>query len=227
MYVPTHFEQTDPALLLEVMQSYNFATVVSQVDGAQFATHVPVLVRRTGPDASANGNANANPGAAICTGSDTGLEITGHFARANPHWRGLQTAPEALVIFHGPHTYISPTLYAGRDRVPTWNYIAVHASGIATVDEADPAKLAILEQLIQQHEPGYQAQFDALEPSLRAGLMNAIVGFSIKVDRLQGKFKLGQHRLAQDAPGMQDWHAGGGENERAINTWMQRLGYWP
>jgi transcriptional regulator len=227
MYVPKHFEQTDPALLLEVMQSYNFATVVSQVDGAQFATHVPVLVRRSGTGAGAN--ATANLSADVGTGSSTnpGLEITGHFARANPHWRGLQTAPEVLVIFHGPHTYISPTLYAGRDRVPTWNYIAVHASGIAKVDQADPAKLAILEQLIQQHEPSYQAQFDALEPSLRAGLMHAIVGFSIKVDRLQGKFKLGQHRLPQDGPGMQEWHAGGGENERAINTWMQRLGYWP
>lgn len=205
MYLPRHFEKDDPDLLLEVMRKHNFATLVSQVDGEQFATHVPVLARHV----------------------DGVLEITGHVARANPHWRGLQASPQVLVIFHGPHAYISPTLYAGTDRVPTWNYIAVHASGTATVDENDDSKLALLEQMISQHEPGYRPQFHLLDPALRDGMLRAIVGFTIRVDRLQGKFKLGQHRLKDDAADIQARHEAGGENERAIAKWMQRFGYWP
>lgn len=205
MYLPKHFEQSDPAVLLEVMRRHNFATVVSNLDGVPFATHVPVVARE----------------------HDGIVTIAGHVARANVHWRALQTAPEALVIFQGPHTYISPTLYAKPNRVPTWNYIAVHASGKALIDDTAEGKLALLAESIAFHEPGYRPQFEALDDGLRDGLLNAIVGFTIQVDRLQGKFKLGQHRLAEDRPEMQAWHAAGGENERAIAAWMERLGYWP
>ncbi|MBC7513305.1 MAG: FMN-binding negative transcriptional regulator [Herminiimonas sp.] len=204
MYLPKHFEQDDPVLLLEVMRQHTFATLVSLVDGAQFATHLPVVASEV----------------------DGAIQINGHVARANPHWRGLQDSSEVLVIFHGPHAYISPTHYAQANRVPTWNYIAVHASGQATVQESDVAKLAILAESIGHHEPAYRAQFEALEPQYRSAMLNAIVGFTIRVEQLQGKFKLGQHRLADDKPDMQALHEAGGENERAIATWMQRLGYW-
>ncbi|GAA4026441.1 FMN-binding negative transcriptional regulator [Actimicrobium antarcticum] len=205
MYVPQHFREEDPALLLEVMQRYNFATLVSTVDGMPFATHVPVLARQI----------------------DGVVQIDGHVARANPHWQALEAGPSALVIFHGPHTYISPTLYTKPNRVPTWNYIAVHASGNAVIEHDDASKLALLAALVQHHEPAYHAQFDQLDDGLRAGLLNAIVAFTIRVDRLEGKFKLGQHRLADDKPQMQAWHDAGGENEQAIAQWMQRLGHWP
>ncbi|MBC7416139.1 MAG: FMN-binding negative transcriptional regulator [Herminiimonas sp.] len=205
MYVPKHFEQNDPALLLEVMQRHNFASLVSNLDGVPFATHVPVVVGKT----------------------DGIVTIRGHVARANPHWQALLAAPDALVMFHGPHTYISPTLYAKPNRVPTWNYIAVHVSGKAVIDDTVEGKLALLTESIAHHEPAYKAQFDQLDGGLRAGLVNTIVGFTIEVAQLQGKFKLGQHRLAEDRPEMQAWHAAGGENERAIAGWMERLGYWP
>ncbi len=205
MYLPKHFEQNDPALLLEVMRQYTFATLVSLVDGAQFATHVPVVASEV----------------------DGIIEINGHVARANAHWRGMQSSPEVLMIFHGPHAYISPTHYTQQNRVPTWNYIAVHASGTATVHETDAAKLAILAESIGHHEPAYRAQFDALDAQFRAAMLHAIVGFTIQVEQLQGKFKLGQHRLADDKPELQAWHEAGGENEQAIASWMQRLGYWP
>lgn len=205
MYVPKHFEQNDPALLVEVMRRHNFATLVSNLDGVPFATHLPVVVRE----------------------ADGVITIAGHVARANPHWRALLEAPDALVIFQGPHTYISPTLYAKADRVPTWNYIAVHASGKAIIDDTADGKLALLIESIAHHEPAYRAQFDNLDSGLRTVLMNAIVGFTMRAEHLQGKFKLGQHRLAEDRPEMQAWHATGGENERAIAGWMARLGYWP
>lgn len=204
MYIPQHFSQDDPAILLEVMQRYNFATLVSNRDGAPFATHVPVLTRQ---EAGA-------------------IRIEGHFARANPHWEALEADPHALVIFHGPHTYISPTLYRNTDRVPTWNYIAVHAAGRAVVHHAAEAKMRTLSKLIAHHEPAYQAQFKTLDATLQEGLLNGIVAFDIAVDKMEGKFKLGQHRLAGDKPEMQSRHEQGGENEQAIAVWMKRLGYW-
>ncbi len=204
MYIPRHFEQSDPALLLEVMQRYNFATLISTVDGAPSASHVPVLAReRAGV-----------------------IHIEGHLAKANPHWRAFEPDAPALIIFHGPHTYISPTLYTPGPHVPTWNYIAVHASGSVRVDHSDLAKRSTLEALIAHHEPSYQTQFEQIAPALRDGMFNAIVTFDMTVSKLEGKFKLGQHRLGQNRPEMQTSHENGDEQQRDIARWMERLGYW-
>jgi transcriptional regulator len=204
MYVPRHFAHDDPDVLLEVMQQYNFATLVSNSDGMPFATHLPVLTYR-----------------------DTGaIRIEAHLARANPHWKALENDAQALVIFHGPHTYVSPTLYQGKNRVPTWNYIAVHAAGRAVVDHTEQTKMSLLSDLIAHHEPAYRKQFDAIDAGVRNGLVNAIVAVHITVEKLEGKFKLGQHRLDDDKPEMQAVHEQGDENQRAIAAWMKRLGYW-
>lgn len=204
MYIPQHFSQNDTTVLLELMQQYSFATLVSNRDGAPYATHLPVSVRMEAGT----------------------VRIAAHLARANPHWQALESDPQALVIFHGPHTYISPRLYKSKNRVPTWNYIAVHAAGRVTVNHSEEAKLGVLSTLIAEHEPAYRAQFDAIDQGLRDGLLNAIVAIDITVERLEGKFKLGQHRLDDDKPEMQVQHEQGGENERAIAEWMKRLGYW-
>lgn len=205
MYIPSHSTQDDPAILLEVMQRHNFATIISNVNGVPFATHLPMLIRRDG---------------------DT-FHIEGHFARANPHWQALESDPKALVVFQGPHTYISPALLNNANRVPTWNYIAVHATGSVTIDHTPEAKLRMLSKLIAQHEPGYQAQFGAMNPELSGRLVHAIVAFEMKVGKLEGKFKLDQHRLADNSPELWSSLAQGGENERGLAEWMKRLGYWP
>ena len=204
MYVPKHFAQDDPALLLEVMQRYAFATLISTVDGAPFASHVPVLASET----------------------DGVMHIEGHVARANPHWEALSADPQVLVIFHGPHTYFSPTLYEEKNVVPTWNYIAVHARGHARVDHSDEVKLAMLRSLVAANEPGYQTQFDQLDAAYRSGNLKAIVAFDITVTQLDGKFKLGQHRLAATRPKAQTLHESGDDQQRDIAGWMKRLGYW-
>jgi transcriptional regulator len=205
MYIPSHSAQNDPAILLEVMQRHNFAVLISNVDGAPYATHLPMHIRRDG---------------------DT-FHIEGHFARANPHWQALEADPKALVIFQGPHTYISPSVLNNPKRVPTWNYIAVHASGLVKIDHATEAKLSMLSKLIAQHEPGYQAQFDAMDVEFSSRLVNAIVAFEMKVENLEGKFKLDQHRLTDNSPELWASLEHGGENERGLAEWMKRLGYWP
>ena len=86
--------------------------------------------------------------------------------------------------------------------------------------------MEMLSRLIAHHEPAYQAQFKTLDARQRDGMLNAIVAFDITVEKLEGKFKLGQDTLAEDKPEMQSRHEQGGENEQAIAVWMKRLGYW-
>src|SRR4051812_42328557 len=110
MYIPTYFREDDRDMLLAFMREYNFGVVVSMVDGVPFATHVPLTIDLRG---------------------DT-VFLTGHVSKANQHTRAF--APESttpsLIIFSGPHGYVSPSAYESRESVPTWNYIAVHAVGV-------------------------------------------------------------------------------------------------
>jgi transcriptional regulator len=204
MYVPPHFKHGDRAHLLAVMREYSFATVFASVDGEPFASHLPVRVEELG---------------------DGGLRIEGHVAKANPHSHALD-GQRTLVVFRGPHTYISPTLYKSQGRVPTWNYLAVHAVGTAHTINEPEAKQAVLQRLIAEHEPSFNETFARFEPRQRDGLLAAITGFELFVDRLEGKFKLGQHRLADDLPEMQRAHEHGDPDRQAIAQWMKRLGYW-
>ena len=118
MYTPKFNQIADRATLLETMRSYPFAILFGPAaDGAPTATHLPLLVKDEG---------------------EHGL-IEGHFARANPHWQAL-AGRETLVVFPGPHSYVSPSLYAEELSVPTWNYIAIHAHGTLELIEDDAGK---------------------------------------------------------------------------------------
>lgn len=178
MYIPKANQQTDLPTLLGFMRAYNFATLVSQADGVPAATHLPVTITQRGETV-------------VCHG---------HFAKANPQWRSLgdQTA---LLMFSGPHAYISPRLYEQTESVPTWNYIAVHAYGrVRLMDSAteQDAVLRVISDLIAQHEPSYQAQWDGLSEKYRHGMLQGVVGFELVVERLEGKEKLSQNRSLTD-----------------------------
>jgi transcriptional regulator len=114
MYTPKHFEQSDQRTLWDFIDAHAFGTLLTVVDGRPTLSHLAFL-----PDREA--------GVLHC-----------HVARANPHWREIARSPEALAIFAGPHGYVSPTWYAERGGVPTWNYTVVHAHGSAqAVDDAE------------------------------------------------------------------------------------------
>jgi transcriptional regulator len=159
------------------MRNNNFASLVSTLEGQLIASHIPVIVQNR-------------------QGSIT---ISGHLAKANRHWQAFGT--DMLVIFSGPHAYISPTLYEKLESVPTWNYIAVHAYGLprAISFEHEPVLLQnLVSNLIQAHEPSYQQQWDSLSEKFRHGMLQGIVGFEMMVTRLEGKFKLSQNRSQSD-----------------------------
>ena len=123
MYLPRHFAEDDTAVLHRLMGRYDVALLVTTVDGAPFASHLPLLVE---PGAGPNGT------------------LKGHMSRANPQWRGFAGGGEALAVFQGPHAYVSPSWYAGESVVPTWNYTAVHAYGTPRAIVDHHATLAIL-----------------------------------------------------------------------------------
>lgn len=202
MYIPKHFAQEDQALLIEVMRAHSFALLIStQESGEPFVTHLPFVVRD-----------KSDP-----------VIIEGHMARANPHWQYLEKNARALIVFSGPHAYVSPSLYESKENVPTWNYIAVHAYGHVKLAHAIPEKHAAQMRLIDALEPTYQQQFDELSPVYMHGRMSAIVAFEMIVERLEGKFKLSQNRPMVDRRNVAKVFAEGNDEQRAVSSWMQRV----
>ncbi|MFN4090871.1 MAG: FMN-binding negative transcriptional regulator [Alphaproteobacteria bacterium] len=175
MYVPTQFAESDPAQLAAIMRDAPFATLVTVVDGAPFATHLPLLHE---------------------TESGTNGRIVGHMARQNPHWRSFGGSAETLAIFHGPHAYVSPTWYAAQPSVPTWNYAVVHAYGRPSIVEDAARARTLLDRLIAAFEADWS--LTGLPPAYVEGMMRGIVTFEMPVARIEGKAKLSQNRTADD-----------------------------
>ena len=175
MYVPQAFRVEDPNVVAAFMRQFEFAAVVTNSPSGLVASHVPVLVRGNGTD----------------------MRVAGHLARANGHWKLMDGRAESMLIFSGPHAYISPSWYAGAGpAVPTWNYSVVHAYGTPAVLDDWQAVRQLLEDTVTTFEAGLAEQWS----TSRAGedyitrLAQAIVAFEIPITRLDGKRKLSQNR---------------------------------
>ena len=180
MYIPKQFQITDTAWCHALMRAQSFAVMITADDaGVPFATHLPILVDPArGPLGT----------------------LRGHVARANPHWSYLAAGRPTLVVFAGAHAYVSPSWYATHPSVPTWNYVAAHATGTGTLVE-DPAQVtALLADLVRIHEGDGPAAWsmDGLPADYVAGMQRGIVAFEIPIERLEGKAKLSQNRDAVD-----------------------------
>jgi len=181
MYVPKAFAIEDVAKLQDFMEEFNFATIVTQRDGEMTASHIPFLLDRT---------------------VESYGVLRAHVAVRNPQLEDFRSGSQALVIFQGPHTYVSPSWYVKPENVPTWNYTAVHAYGVPKIlDRAD--MIALLKGLVGKHERSFEKpwDFDADDPFMQKQ-MPEIEGFEIKIEKLQGKFKLNQNRTAADRAGV-------------------------
>ena len=162
------------------MRANPFVVLVSAGEDGPFASHVPVAIRENGDQ----------------------LTVRGHFAKANPHWRYLEGTPQCLTIFHGPHSYISPSLYTSRESVPTWNYGAVHAYGNARLFTSPEDLQVVLNELMGLFEPPYAEQWAGLDETYRQRMLTHIVGFEITATRIEAKFKLGQNRTREEQSNM-------------------------
>jgi len=205
MYTPKFNQVSDRAILMEAMRAYSFGILFGPIDptlnpAPHHATHLPLVIKDEGPH---------------------GI-LEGHFAKANPHWHSLANH-ETLIVFPGPHSYVSPSLYAEEISVPTWNYIAIHAHGTLSLVEDDPGKEALLAGLIQANEPAYADQWRNLPEGFRRTMLASIVGFRIPIARIEGKFKISQNRPEVDRHALQAAHAAGSPDQQQLAAWMRRL----
>ncbi|HYP06522.1 MAG TPA: FMN-binding negative transcriptional regulator [Bryobacteraceae bacterium] len=177
MYNPAHFREERPELLREFIRAHPLATLITRGAGGLEANHVPVLL--------------------------VGDQILrGHVARANPVWRDADS--QALAVFTGPDHYISPSWYPSKQEhgrvVPTWNYSVVHAYGTVEFYTDVERLRAIVDDLTRTHEGQFPEPWSITDapPDYIDGLLNAIVGFDLRVTRLEGKFKQSQNRPQAD-----------------------------
>ncbi|WP_026872812.1 FMN-binding negative transcriptional regulator [Inquilinus limosus] len=200
MYVPPAFREDRIEILHAAMREAGLATLVSLGADGLVASHVPMLLdEKAGPNGT----------------------LYGHLAKANPHAAGGAPGVEALAIFHGPEAYITPSWYETKRQtgkvVPTWNYVAIHASGpLEMFDDADRL-LDLVTRLTRRHEGGRAVPWavsDAPEEFIRAQL-KGIVGFALPIARLEGKWKMSQNRPAADRRGVAEGLRGEGKDDVA------------
>ena len=178
MYIPKAFREDDLNTLHKLMREYSFATLITLHEGVPFATHLPFIL-----DAKRGSN---------------GI-LLAHMARANPQWRDFKSEQKVLVIFQGPHAYVSPSWYEVELSVPTWNYAVVHAYGIPRLLEDSEELYKLLKILIETHEAQFENQWPfQLPDEYLQKMMRGIVGFEIEITRLEGKFKMSQNRTESE-----------------------------
>ncbi|VVM69206.1 Protease synthase and sporulation protein PAI 2 [Pseudomonas fluorescens] len=189
MYTPSSFAIDDLQDLHQQILGTRLAVLVTHGDQGLQASHLPLLFS---PDQGPNGT------------------LYGHFARANPQWKALQNGAEALVVFAGADAYVSPDFYPGKAEhgkvVPTWNYVAVHAYGTAEVfTEADRLR-NLVSALTDRHEASRNNPWKVADAPADYidGMLKAIVGFALPIQRLQGKRKLSQNRSTADVAGVRE-----------------------
>jgi transcriptional regulator len=176
VYIPEHNRVQDHGIALAFMRANPFAVLVSSAADGPFATHLPILADEI----------------------DGHLHLRAHLPKANPHWQYITPDAESLVVFHGPHAYVSPRLYEARESVPTWNYAAVHVYGKGTI-VTDGARLDhLLKELIARFDSKYAEQWPSLSEQYRSRMLRHIVGFELAATRVEAKFKLSQDRMRTD-----------------------------
>lgn len=184
MYIPPSFRIEDAAKLSAFMDANSFATLVTCDEGIPVATHLPV--RHFCTDG-------------VCT------TLVSHMARANPQWQHFSTGDEVLMIFTGPHAYISPSWYATDIAVPTWNYTTTHVYGVPSVLTDYDDIVGMLNETVRFYERSFAKPWPGTLPEeLRRKLVDSIVAFEICVTRVEGKFKLGQNRSREDVCGVRN-----------------------
>lgn len=176
MYIPKNLELTDLNIIKDFITEHSFGVLVSS---ELTATHLPFIYESDGDNLGC---------------------LFGHFAKTNTHWQ-LADKQRVLVIFSGPHAYISPNWYSSTPAVPTWNYAAVHCYGVLTLLDDNENQVAMT-NLITKYEPALLSQPSVMPAEYQLKLRSGVVGFKIVLDEIQAKEKLGQHRKPEDQAGV-------------------------
>ena len=188
MYMPSQFEEKRPEVMHALMREHSLGTLVTLGTGGLNANHIPFEID---PEQGEWGTLRA------------------HVARANPVWKDVSADVEALVVFQGAQSYISPSWYPTKEKdgraVPTYNYMVVHAYGpLRVIDDAAWVR-AQVDRLSRQHETGRNQpwQLGDAPPDYIEKLLKAIVGIEIPISRLAGKWKVSQNQPEVNRTGVE------------------------
>ena len=204
MYIPSHFAG-DEATGREIMQAHSWALLMtSDEQGAPLATHLSLIWRN---DGTPHGS------------------LIGHMARANAHWKLFDRPADSLGLFWGPHAYVSPTWYEPGPKVPTWNYVTVHAYGRPQIITETPLVLRVLSELSKAYEAGAgEWNLGALPKGNAEELSKHIVAFRMPLTRVETKIKLSQNRDLEDRTRViARLEASDGQDAQATAKWMKRV----
>lgn len=208
MYLPAHFEESDPDRLRALIVEHPFGILVTQGANGLDANHLPfdLEVRH----------------------DSVGILHT-HVARANPLWKDIASGNEVLVVFRAADAYISPNWYPSKHehhrQVPTWNYMVAHAHGRVTVHDDERYLRGLVGRLTKHHEAAQPRpwRMGDSSPTFISEMLASIVGLEIEITRLVGKFKLSQNKEARDVLGAADALKAHGQNAVA-DAMVERLG---
>jgi len=201
MYIPRWFKEDRLPVLHQAIDRIAFGTLVTIAPSGLIASHIPMFVDKSEGESGT---------------------LYGHIARGNSQWRDSSPTVDALAIFLGPDSYISPMWYQSRKEtgkvVPTWNYVAIHVYGPAHFFDERDRLLALVTHLTEIHESELEEQWkvsDAPQNYIEAEL-KSIVGFEMPITRIEGKWKMNQNRSVEDRKGviraLSDQHAEAAES---------------
>jgi transcriptional regulator len=168
MYIPKHFKLDNDEVMYDFIEKNSFAILFSQHNGEPYATHLPLLLNK-----------------------DEGF-LYGHFARPNEQWKDIANQ-EVLVIFQGPHCYISPSWYETNQAVPTWNYVAIHVYGELEIVEEKEVFESLVDMVNKYEIPDSSYHLENVDENFINGMSKGIVGFKININKIEGKAKLSQN----------------------------------
>ncbi|AFD05736.1 FMN-binding negative transcriptional regulator [Solitalea canadensis] len=173
MHTPKNYRNENIDEIHDFIKHNSFGILINQVDGKPWATHIPLVLDKNEEGSSV---------------------LVGHISRANPQWKEFQNNEQVMVIFSGPHTYISPSWY-DHENVPTWNYLAVHVYGTIKIMEGESLYNA-LAKLVDKYEVHSErpVSVHTMSQEMVRKEMKGVVGFEISMDEVQATYKLSQNR---------------------------------
>ena len=204
MYSPSHYVEKRDGLIFQVMEKYNFATLITQSPDGSMVSHLPLLLE-------------FNEGVP---------KLVGHCAKGNLQWKHLEEGRPVTIVFQGPHSYISPAWYQPKpDNVPTWNYVAVHVEGKAKVQSNPRDAYTALKKLVGHFEDEYQTGWLLPEKPNEElkNLVNGIVAFEIRIEKIQAKFKLSQKQNRVDRDNVVAQLSKMGPEQKGVAEFMSKV----
>jgi transcriptional regulator len=174
MYAPKYHKNNDHNEQLQFIRKNSFGMLINEVNNKPWVTHIPFML------------------------NNDGSKLTSHISRGNVQWRHFSTEKELMVVFTGPHAYVSSSWY-NHENVPTWNYIAVHVYGNVRIIEGDELKTS-LKQLMDHYETGseHPVTMEKMTPSYLEKEIRGIVAFEITINQIEAAYKLSQNREKVD-----------------------------